>query len=81
MEDDVEIDGSSTAFADWYMDMAALYHGFKKPMTLDFIKTEKEVIHQHPLLPKVVQEKILQLLNKREQEQTQLQDPEDERFY
>jgi len=67
-EQNVEIEDRSTAFADWYIDMTALYHGFKDHMTLDFIKQEKAIISNHPLLPSIVQEKILVLLNTVEQE-------------
>ena len=67
-EQTVEIEGRSTAFAEWCVDMTALYQGFKEHMTLEFIKKEREMIRAHPLLPSIVRAKILALLSAREQE-------------
>ncbi|MET3107970.1 hypothetical protein AAKU67_002841 [Oxalobacteraceae bacterium GrIS 2.11] len=69
-EEGAEVLKSSSGFADWYIDVQALYQESSYHMPLDFIRQEKELIRNHRLLPAQVKKSILDLLRVREEELT-----------
>ncbi|MET3107971.1 hypothetical protein AAKU67_002842 [Oxalobacteraceae bacterium GrIS 2.11] len=69
-QEGAEVLKSSPGFADWYIDVQALYQESSYHMTLDFIRREKELIRNHRLLPAQVKKSVLDLLRVREEELT-----------